>query len=78
MDENAAAVCRNYRMPETLSSSHSLKSIMKFYDYTVCGWFLQQRSQVLQFFFFFLHNRNPIRSSDGDCKWKVNVKRDDI
>lgn len=59
MDENAAAVCRNYRMPETLSSSHSLKSIMKFYDYTVCGWFLQQRSQVLFFFFFFCTIATP-------------------
>ncbi len=47
MDENAAAVCRNYRMPEKLSSSHCLKSIMNFYDYTVCGRFLQQRSQAL-------------------------------
>lgn len=37
----------NYQTSEKLPSSHSLKSIMSFYDYTMCGGFLQQRSQVL-------------------------------
>lgn len=74
------AACRVYRMLDKLSSSHSVKAQMKFYENTVRGWFLQPRSQALAALahLYSMHSRNPVESSDGDCKWKVVVKRNDV
>lgn len=77
--KNAVAVRQNYRMSLKKSSSHHLllNSIINLYDNTVCGRFLQRRSHLLLTITVCIFS-NPILSSDGECKQKVNVKRDDI
>lgn len=75
MDENAVAVSRNYRMPEVVifTQSEVYKELLWLYSV-----WLVSAAEVTSTVSYYSASCNPIRSPDGDCKWKVDVKQNDI